>query len=92
MVEIEETSSHKLDQDQVADSSVTDRDVPDVESRLLNTAAANGTAPKNGLKKNEKSEQDRAMTEDINKLLRDMPLTDDMTCGFWILKGKFVQK
>lgn len=52
----------------------------------------NGNLSRNGLKNGEKSEYDRTMTEDINKLLREMPLTEDMTCGFWIFKGKFLQR
>uniref|UniRef100_A0A1A9UYM4 Solute carrier organic anion transporter family member n=1 Tax=Glossina austeni TaxID=7395 RepID=A0A1A9UYM4_GLOAU len=52
----------------------------------------NGNISRNGLKNGEKSEYDRTMTEDINKLLREMPLTEDMTCGFWIFKGKFLQR
>ncbi|XP_005176681.1 solute carrier organic anion transporter family member 74D [Musca domestica] len=92
MVEIEENSSYKGDtNDNRVSEPADDRDVIDVEARLLKVPQ-NGTAPKNGLKKNEKSELDRNTTEEINKWLRDTPLTDDMTCGFWILKGKFLQR
>ncbi|XP_059225479.1 solute carrier organic anion transporter family member 74D [Stomoxys calcitrans] len=87
MVEYEENSSHKVES---KEKYGCDRD-DDVEARLLK-ASQNGTAPKNGLKKNEKSDLDRTTTEEINKLLRDMPLTEDMTCGFWIFKGKFFQR
>lgn len=92
MVEIEENSSYKGDtNDNRVSEPADDRDVIDVEARLLKVPQ-NGTAPKNGLKKNEKSELDRNTTEEINKWLRDTPLTDDMTCGFWIFKGKFLQR
>lgn len=50
---------------------------------------------KNGVKSlnvDETAEQNCTVTEDINKFLREMPLTDDVTCGFWIFKGKFFQR
>ncbi|XP_023302200.2 solute carrier organic anion transporter family member 74D [Lucilia cuprina] len=100
MVEIEnQTSNNTMDaNDKQLTQTITiaHSDNPEeitAESKLLNSSS-NGSAPKNGLKKQKsvKSEQDRKMTEDINKLLRDMPLTDDMTCGFWIFKGTFFQR
>lgn len=101
MVEIEDQTPNTMDtsddKDNTQNATGTHSDNPDninSESKLLNSNSSNGSAPKNGLKKQKsvKSEQDKKMTEDINKLLRDMPLTDDMTCGFWIFKGTFFQK
>lgn len=100
MVEIEEQTSKTMDASEKETTNTTDNndnhddnrdDTNDVESKLL---SSNGSAPKNGLKqkKSEKSEQDRTTTEEINKLLRDMPLTDDISCGFWIFKGSFFQR
>lgn len=95
MVEIEEQTSHAKDASEniVTDADNNERgdnDNINVESKLLNS---NESAPKKfSRQKSEKSDQDRTMTEDINKLLRDMPLTDDVTCGFWIFKGKFLQR
>ncbi|KAH8291203.1 hypothetical protein KR054_009739 [Drosophila jambulina] len=43
-------------------------------------------------KKKQKSEQDRLMTAEINKLLSESPLEKNVTCGFWIFKGKFYQR
>ena len=100
MVEIEDLSATNMEnnvksQAQSASNNQSDdaNNDCDAESKLLNNKS-NGSAPKNGLKtqKSVKSEQDRKMTEDINNLLRDMPLTDDMTCGFWIFKGTFFQR
>jgi len=42
--------------------------------------------------KREKSEQDRLITEDINKLLDEMPLEKNVACGFWIFRGAFFQR
>lgn len=100
MVEIVEDTSNTMDASDKnttrtvsTDNVDTNVDSNNAESNLLNSNI-NGSAPRNGLKKQKsvKSEQDRKMTEDINKLLRDMPLTDDMTCGFWIFKGTFFQR
>lgn len=99
MVEIVEQTSNTMDASdknttQTISSDRSDNaDAYNAESKLLKSSI-NGSAPRNGLKKQKsvKSEQDRKMTEDINKLLRDMPLTDDMTCGFWIFKGTFFQR
>lgn len=43
-------------------------------------------------KKKQKSEQDRLMTAEINKLLNESPLEKNVTCGFWIFKGAFYQR
>lgn len=93
MVEIDNNSTYNGDNDDKRiNDPADDRDVIDVEEARLLKIPQNGITPKNGLKKNEKSEQDRTTTEEINKLLRDMPLSDDMTCGFWIFRGKFFQR
>lgn len=42
--------------------------------------------------KREKSVQDRQMTEEINKLLDDMPLEKNVACGFWLFRGAFFQR
>ncbi|KAH8369791.1 hypothetical protein KR093_000982, partial [Drosophila rubida] len=42
--------------------------------------------------KREKSEQDRLMTDEINKLLDEMPLEKNVTCGFWLFRGAFFQR
>lgn len=50
---------------------------------------------KNGvssLNNEKKTEQNRKTTQDINKMLKEMPLTEDVTCGFWIFKGQFFQR
>lgn len=50
----------------------------------------NGIVRKSGKDVNENEE--KAMKDDIDRILRTMPLTEDTTCGFWILKGSFFQK
>ncbi|KAL7736165.1 hypothetical protein ACLKA6_003711 [Drosophila palustris] len=42
--------------------------------------------------KKEKSAQDRLMTEEINKLLDEMPLEKNVACGFWLFRGAFFQR
>ncbi|XP_037950487.1 solute carrier organic anion transporter family member 74D-like [Teleopsis dalmanni] len=69
-----------------------EEDLEDAQTKLLDNGTVKTNTILNGLKNGEKTEQDRSMTEDINKLLRDMPLTEDMTCGFWIFKGTFFQR
>ncbi|KAH8269636.1 hypothetical protein KR018_010960 [Drosophila ironensis] len=78
----------------------------DVETRLLdngktydkeaeagNNLGANADEkPKSKKKKKQKSEQDRLMTEEINRLLKEAPLEKSVTCGFWIFKGQFYQR
>uniref|UniRef100_A0A0K8WG47 Solute carrier organic anion transporter family member n=2 Tax=Bactrocera latifrons TaxID=174628 RepID=A0A0K8WG47_BACLA len=66
----------------------------DVASRLLDNGNVKATENKNGVQSKEKQDPDTdpTMSEEINKLLRDMPLTDDLTCGFWIFKGRFFQR
>ncbi|EDW72267.1 uncharacterized protein Dwil_GK20832 [Drosophila willistoni] len=78
-----------------------DRDVDvdaDVEgAKLLDNGkstevpTANSTTTKPKKKKKQRSEQDRLMTEEINQLLTESPLEKNVTCGFWIFKGKFYQ-
>ncbi|XP_049306701.1 solute carrier organic anion transporter family member 4A1 [Bactrocera dorsalis] len=66
----------------------------DVASRLLDNGNVKAIENKNGVQSKEKQDPDTdpTMSEEINKLLRDMPLTDDLTCGFWIFKGRFFQR
>jgi len=40
----------------------------------------------------EKINKEKLLPENLNDLYKDMPLTDDTTCGFWIFKGYFLQK
>lgn len=37
-------------------------------------------------------ENDKNLDGDIEKILKNMTLTDETTCGFWIFKGDFFQK
>ncbi|XP_050324322.1 solute carrier organic anion transporter family member 4A1-like [Bactrocera neohumeralis] len=66
----------------------------DVATRLLDNGNVKAIENKNGVQSKEKQDPDTdpTMSEEINKLLRDMPLTDDLTCGFWIFKGRFFQR
>lgn len=74
---------------------------PEELHKLLNNGNAHETTDNNSKDaqarikaklKREKSEQDRLMTEEINKLLHDMPLEKNVTCGFWIFRGDFFQR
>lgn len=54
---------------------------------------------KNGINKNDNNknknlndDKEKQNDEDITEYLKNMPLTDDTTCGFWIFRGKFLQK
>lgn len=68
-----------------------ERDV-DVESRLLDNGNVKSSEKSNGVQNDEKTDNEQTMSEEINKILRDMPLTDDVTCGFWLFKGRFFQR
>ncbi|EDV35736.1 uncharacterized protein Dana_GF12320 [Drosophila ananassae] len=57
----------------------------------LNTEDDDSKKPKSK-KKKQKSEQDRLITEEINRLLKETPLEKSVTCGFWIFKGNFYQR
>lgn len=57
----------------------------------LNTEDGDPKKPKSK-KKKKKSEQDRLITEEINRLLKETPLEKSVTCGFWIFKGDFYQR
>lgn len=37
-------------------------------------------------------ESETLLRENLEDLYKDMPLTDETTCGFWILKGSFLQR
>ncbi|XP_053963172.1 solute carrier organic anion transporter family member 3A1-like isoform X1 [Anastrepha ludens] len=94
MVEIDDQRTnheHERDKDAQDSHETIDRD-NDVESRLLDNGNVKSSEKSNGAKNNEKSHHDQSMTDEINQILRDMPLTDDMTCGFWIFKGRFFQR
>lgn len=94
MVEIDDKHTnheHEHNKDVQDNHDTIDRDI-DVESRLLDNGNVKSSEKSNGAKSSEKSDHDQTMTEEINKILRDMPLTDDMTCGFWIFKGRFFQR
>ncbi|XP_030370768.1 solute carrier organic anion transporter family member 74D [Scaptodrosophila lebanonensis] len=81
-----EASSDPADQD-LDESNIN------AETKLLENGNIHATEKPTKTKtvKGEKSEHDRTMTEEINKLLNDMPLEKDITCGFWIFKGRFFQ-
>lgn len=64
------------------------------EDKLLDNgnAAAHCAKEAKAKLKREKSVQDRQMTEEINKLLDDMPLEKNVACGFWLFRGSFFQR
>lgn len=63
------------------------------EAKLLDNGNAAHCAKEAKAKlKREKSVQDRQMTEEINKLLDDMPLEKNVACGFWLFRGAFFQR
>ncbi|XP_067634401.1 solute carrier organic anion transporter family member 74D-like [Eurosta solidaginis] len=39
-----------------------------------------------------KSADESSTKAEIKALLRDIPLTEDVSCGFWIFKGTFIQR
>lgn len=63
------------------------------EAKLLDNGNAAHCAKEAKAKlKREKSVQDRLMTDEINKLLDDMPLEKNVACGFWLFRGAFFQR
>ncbi|KAH8402448.1 hypothetical protein KR009_012021 [Drosophila setifemur] len=106
MVQIESASSVGREEEQQDVEGGPPSHESDVETRLLDNgkshsptggkeAGKEGDSPKKAKpkkKKKQKSEQDRLMTEEINRLLRDTPLEKSATCGFWIFKGQFYQR
>lgn len=107
MVQSENPSSLGAELQDLEHGRRESRDESDVESRLLNNGKSydkekeaginqddEETTPKTGKskKKKQKSEQDRLMTAEINKLLAESPLEKNVTCGFWIFKGTFYQR
>ncbi|XP_016996788.2 solute carrier organic anion transporter family member 74D [Drosophila takahashii] len=107
MVQSENPSSLGPEEQDVETGSPESRDESDVESRLLDNGKTHDkekeaginldgeeATPKKGKskKKKQKSEQDRLMTAEINKLLEESPLERNVTCGFWIFKGRFYQR
>ncbi|XP_017837173.1 solute carrier organic anion transporter family member 74D isoform X2 [Drosophila busckii] len=71
-------------------------ELPEEATKLLdNGQAAAPTRSSNKSKfkwSKQKSEQERLMTAEINKLLDDSPLEKNVTCGFWLLRGAFFQR
>lgn len=65
----------------------------DLEAKLLNNGIKQPPENEKSEKEAEKNgdENEVKMSIDIDKMLKDMPLTDDLTCGFWIFKGRFFQ-
>lgn len=107
MVQSENPSSLGAELQDLEHGRRESRDESDVESRLLNNGKSydkekeaginqddEETTPKTvkSKKKKQKSEQDRLMTAEINKLLAESPLEKNVTCGFWIFKGTFYQR
>jgi len=107
MVQSEHPNGLGPEEQDVETGSPESREESDVESRLLDNGktydkekeaginlggeAPTPKAPKSK-KKKQKSEQDRLMTAEINRLLEESPLEKNVTCGFWIFKGKFYQR
>jgi len=107
MVQSEHPNGLGPEEQDVETGSPDSREESDVESRLLDNGktydkekeaginlggeAPTPKAPKSK-KKKQKSEQDRLMTAEINRLLEESPLEKNVTCGFWIFKGKFYQR
>lgn len=67
-----------------------------IDSNMRNEKEKLDQVLNNGVYKeiNEKDtdETEKKVEDDIDRILRTMPLTDDTTCGFWILRGKFFQR
>ncbi|XP_017867013.1 PREDICTED: solute carrier organic anion transporter family member 4A1 [Drosophila arizonae] len=88
--------------EQPEEATAAAAEAPEELHKLLNNGNAHETTDNKSNKgaqarikaklKREKSEQDRLMTEEINKLLNDMPLEKNVTCGFWFLRGTFFQR
>ncbi|XP_055623979.1 solute carrier organic anion transporter family member 74D-like [Toxorhynchites rutilus septentrionalis] len=47
---------------------------------------------KNSEKTNNGPEFQRMLPDDLDEMFKDMPQTEDTTCGYWIFKGDFLQK
>ncbi|XP_022217786.2 solute carrier organic anion transporter family member 74D [Drosophila obscura] len=102
----EEEEEHELASNSTDSTRERTNDEADVEARLLDNGTNHGkskgpagedeeakTTPKaKKKKKKQKSEQDRLITEEINRLLIETPLEKNVTCGFWIFKGQFYQR
>lgn len=88
--------------EQPEEATAAAAEAPEELHKLLNNGNAHETTDNKSNKgaqarikaklKREKSEQDRLMTEEINKLLNDMPLEKNVTCGFWLFRGTFFQR
>ncbi|XP_017054222.1 solute carrier organic anion transporter family member 74D [Drosophila ficusphila] len=107
MVQSENSSGLPTEDQDLEAAAQESRDESDVESRLLdngktydkekeagNNLNGDESTPKKGKskKKKQKSEQERLITAEINRLLEESPLEKNVTCGFWIFKGKFYQR
>lgn len=87
-----------IEQEQLEQLEEEERHI-DAAAKLLDNGNAHGDEADKSAQarikaklKKEKSEQDRLMTEEINKLLNDMPLEKNVTCGFWLFRGAFFQR
>ncbi|EDW57236.1 solute carrier organic anion transporter family member 74D [Drosophila virilis] len=87
-----------IEQEQLEQLEEEERHI-DAAAKLLNNGNVHGDEADKSAQarikaklKKEKSEQDRLMTEEINKLLNDMPLEKNVTCGFWLFRGAFFQR
>ncbi|XP_032590483.1 solute carrier organic anion transporter family member 74D [Drosophila grimshawi] len=94
-----ETATHRVSTVDQLDEEEEERHVA-ADAKLLDNGNAHSSEAgdrsaqariKAKLKK-QKSEQDRQTTEEINKLLNDMPLEQNVTCGFWLFRGAFFQR
>lgn len=50
----------------------------------------NGDGDEKGVKNG--AEMEKMLPNDLEDMFKDMPLTKDTTCGFWIFKGEFLQR
>ncbi|XP_017487768.1 PREDICTED: solute carrier organic anion transporter family member 4C1-like, partial [Rhagoletis zephyria] len=64
----------------------------DVESKLLAEANIKPSPFEEKAPKRLKNVEDSGNKTEINAILRDMAITGDVRCGFWIFKGSCVQR
>jgi len=75
-----------------ADAKLLDNGNAMAHGNMKGASAKSDQAKAKAKLKREKSEQDRLITEDINKLLDEMPLEKNVACGFWVFRGAFFQR
>ncbi|XP_054738862.1 solute carrier organic anion transporter family member 74D-like [Anastrepha obliqua] len=64
----------------------------DVESKLLPETKLEASSLEEQTSKNSKKGEESDTKRQIDAVLRDMPLTEDVSCGFWIFKGLGLQR